>query len=32
MAALTPGKHHLYMTGVSKRGLSGYAEAVLTVT
>jgi hypothetical protein len=32
MAALTPGKHHFYMTGVSQRGLSGYAELILTVT
>ena len=31
MAALTPGKHHLYMTGVSRRGLSSYAEVILTV-
>jgi hypothetical protein len=32
MANLTPGRHHLYMTGVSQRGLSSYAEVVLTVT
>jgi hypothetical protein len=32
MAALTPGKHHFYMTGVSRRGLSGYAELILTIT
>jgi hypothetical protein len=32
MASLTPGLHHFYMTGVSARGLSGYAEMVLTVT
>jgi hypothetical protein len=32
MAALTPGRHHFYMTGVSQRGLSNYAEVVLTVS
>jgi hypothetical protein len=32
MAALSPGLHHLYMTGVSKRGLFGLAEFLLTVT
>jgi hypothetical protein len=32
MASLTPGTHHFYMTGVSQRGLSGYAEVVLTVS
>jgi hypothetical protein len=32
MAALTPGKHHLYMTGISKRGLFGLGEFLLTVT
>jgi hypothetical protein len=32
MAALGPGAHHFYMTGVSKRGLPGFASAVLTVT
>lgn len=32
MASLTPGRHHLYMTGISQRGLSGYAEVILTVT
>jgi hypothetical protein len=32
MAGLTPGLHHFYMTGVSQRGLSGYAEVVLTVS
>jgi len=32
VAALAPGKHHLFMTGVSKRGLSGNAECILDVT
>lgn len=32
MAALGVGLHHFYMTGVSRRGLSGYFEVVLTVT
>lgn len=32
MASLTPGKHHFYMTGVSRRGLSKFDEAVLTVS
>jgi hypothetical protein len=32
MASLTPGLHHFYMTGVSQRGLSDYAEVVLTVS
>lgn len=32
MASLTPGEHHFYMTGISQRGLSGYAEIILTVT
>ena len=32
MATLTSGKHHLYMTGISQRGLSGYAEFILTIT
>ncbi len=32
MAALGPGMHHFYMTGVSKRGLPGFGNAVLTVT
>jgi hypothetical protein len=32
MTALTVGKHHLYLTGVSKRGLSGHAEALLVVS
>jgi hypothetical protein len=32
MAALTPGTHYLFMTGVSKRGLNAFSVAVLTVT
>ncbi len=32
MAALGPGTHHFCMTGVNQRGLSGFAECVLTVT
>ena len=32
MASLTPGEHHFYMTGISQRGLSDYAEIILTVT
>jgi hypothetical protein len=34
MAALTPGTHRFYMTGVSQRGLAGYTkpELILTVT
>ena len=32
MTALTVGNHHLYLTGVSKRGLSGHAEALLVVS
>lgn len=32
MSQLGPGAHHFYLTGVSRRGLSGYAEAVLTVS
>ncbi|MCB9076085.1 MAG: hypothetical protein H6631_00675 [Anaerolineaceae bacterium] len=32
MAALGPGMHHFWMTGVSRRGLSGFAEVILTVT
>jgi hypothetical protein len=31
LAALAPGKHHLFMTAVTKRGLSGNAEAVVEV-
>jgi len=32
MASLTLGQHHFYMTGISQRGLPGYAEIILTVT
>jgi hypothetical protein len=32
LAALTAGEHHLYMTGVSRRGLSGHAEVIVEVT
>jgi len=32
LTALTVGKHHLYLTGVSRRGLSGHSEVVLEVT
>ena len=32
MAALGPGTHHFYMTGVNQRGLSGFAECILTVS
>jgi hypothetical protein len=32
MAGLGIGIHHFYMTGVNKRGLSAYAESVLTVS
>jgi hypothetical protein len=32
MAALGIGIHHFYMTGVNKRGLSAYAETLLTVS
>lgn len=32
LAGLTAGKHTLYMTGVSQRGLSHHAKAVITVT
>ena len=32
MAALTPGTHYLFLTGVSQRGLSGHGVAVLTVS
>lgn len=32
MAALGVGNHDFYMVGVSQRGLSGYAKAVLTVS
>lgn len=32
MAALTPGTHHLFLTAISRRGLSQYAEAILGVS
>jgi len=32
VAALMVGKTHLFLTGVSQRGLSGHAEAIITVT
>lgn len=32
MAGLGPGAHYFCMTGVNKRGLSGFAQAVLTVS
>lgn len=32
MAALTPGTHWLYMTGVSRRGKSGFAPATVVVS
>lgn len=32
MAALGVGLHHFYMTAVSKRGISGYVESILTVS
>ncbi len=32
MAALTPGPHHLFLAGVSQRGLQGSDEAILTVS
>jgi hypothetical protein len=32
MASLTAGKHHLYMTAISKRGLFDLAEYLLTVS
>lgn len=32
MAALTPGTHYFYMTGVSQRGLTKYSEVMLTVS
>jgi heme/copper-type cytochrome/quinol oxidase subunit 1 len=32
MASLGVGVHHFYVTGVNKRGLSAYAESVLTVS
>jgi hypothetical protein len=32
MAGLGVGRHHFYMTGVSRRGLSAWVESVLTVS
>jgi hypothetical protein len=32
MNALGAGVHHFYMTGVSKRGMSNWAESILTVS
>jgi hypothetical protein len=32
MAALSPGTHYLFMTGVSKRGLHGISSSILNVT
>lgn len=32
MASLGPGAHKLFMTGVTQRGASAYAEATITVT
>jgi hypothetical protein len=32
MAALSPGTHYLYMTGVSQRGLSSHAQTTITVS
>ena len=32
MASLGPGAHKLFMTGVTQRGASAYAEATLTVS
>jgi hypothetical protein len=32
MAALTPGTHYFYMTGVSQRGISAYAQATVVVS
>lgn len=32
MAALTPGTHYLYMTGVSQRGISAYAQVPIVVS
>jgi len=32
MSSLGAGIHHFYMTGVSKRGMSNWAESVLTVS
>jgi len=32
MATLTPGTHHLFLTAISRRGLSEHAEAILGVS
>ena len=32
VAALTPGTHHLFLTAISRRGLSSYGEAKIEVT
>jgi hypothetical protein len=32
MAGLGLGRHHFYLTGVSRRGLNGYASLTLTVS
>lgn len=32
LTALTAGLHHLFLTAVSRRGLSGYAQAAITVS
>ncbi len=32
MSALAPGPHHFTMTGVSRRGLTGSFDVVLTVS
>ena len=32
LAGLGAGTHYLYMTGVSKRGMSSYAQATLVVS
>ena len=32
MAALAPGTHYFYMTGVSQRGISAYAQATVVVS
>jgi hypothetical protein len=32
MSGLGIGKHHFFMTGISQRGISNFAEIVLTVS
>jgi hypothetical protein len=32
VSSLGPGNHELYMTGVTKRGLSGYGKSIVAVT